>query len=69
IRPIADAHGATLAQLAINWTIHRPGITAALVGARNARQAAENAKAAEFKLTKEQTSQINALLEDVRLEV
>jgi len=62
IRPIADAHGATLAQLAISWTIHRPGVTAALVGARNPKQAAENAKAADLRLSQEQTSRIDELL-------
>ncbi len=63
LRPIADAHDATLAQLVINWTIHRPGITAALVGARNAQQAKENADAAGFELTTAETSTINEILE------
>ena len=62
IRPIADAHNATLGQLAISWTINRPGITAALVGARNSAQAAENAHAADIQLTAEQTSRIDELL-------
>ncbi len=34
IRPIAEAHSASLAQIVINWTVHEPGITAALVGAQ-----------------------------------
>jgi len=54
IRPIAAAHGATLAQVAVNWVIHRPGVTAALVGARNPAQARENAGAASFRLTEEE---------------
>jgi len=36
----------TLAQLAIAWAIARLGVTHALVGARDAAQAAENAAAA-----------------------
>jgi len=64
IRPIADAHNATPAQLAINWTIHRAGVTAALVGARNPKQARENATAAAFELSEEETRQINELLEE-----
>jgi aryl-alcohol dehydrogenase-like predicted oxidoreductase len=68
IAPIARAHQATLAQLVISWTINRPGITAALVGARNARQAEENVKGAELTLTAEETGQINALLAEVKLE-
>lgn len=63
LHPIADAHSATLAQLVINWTINQPGITAALVGARNAAQAKENAHAASFELTADETSAINEILE------
>ena len=69
IRPIAEAHDATSAQLAINWTIHRPGIAAALVGARNVRQVKENVGAVNFKLTEEETTQINGLLDALRLDV
>jgi aryl-alcohol dehydrogenase-like predicted oxidoreductase len=69
IRPVAEAHDATLAQLAINWTIHRPGITCALVGARNPEQARENAAAADFKLTDEETRKINDLLDGLKLEL
>ncbi len=67
IRPIAESHGATLAQLVINWTIHRPGVTVALVGARNADQVAENAKAADFTLSEDETRRIDTLLDDLDL--
>lgn len=67
IRPIAEEKGATLAQLVINWTIHRPAVVAALVGARNPEQVAENAKALEFTLSAEETERINTLLEEVEL--
>ena len=50
VRPIAERHGVNFAQLAINWTILEPGITAALVGARNPAQAIENARAMSFRL-------------------
>jgi aryl-alcohol dehydrogenase-like predicted oxidoreductase len=69
IRPIAETHGASLAQLVINWTIHRPGVTAALVGVRNPQQAEENARAAAFRLTAEETSEINARLNALELEL
>lgn len=65
IKPIADDHGATLAQLVINWTIQRSGITAALVGARNAHQAEENAKSLSFTLSKKEIDLINSELEKV----
>lgn len=60
IRPIADRHGATLAQLVINWTIHQPGITCALVGARNEQQVTDNVKALDLTLSAEELEQITA---------
>ena len=62
IQPIADKHKATLSQVIINCTIHRPGITAALVGARNADQAIENARAATLPLSEKERQQIAAAL-------
>ena len=57
-----------MGQLVINWTMHRPGITCALVGVRNAPQAEENAGAAAFALTADETAEINERLEELRLE-
>ena len=68
LRPMADAKGCTLAQLVIAWTIAQPGITAALVGARNARQAEENAGAANVKLSAEELAEIRRLAEAVQIE-
>lgn len=69
IRPMAEAHGASLAQLVVNWTIHRPGITVALVGARNPAQAVENAAAADLQLTDEQIRQIDDRLGGLKLDL
>ncbi len=60
VRPIAESHGASLAQVVINWTIQEPGITAALVGARNADQAEHNAGALDFTLTPDERAAIRA---------
>jgi len=62
IRPIAEGHRVTLAQLAINWTISQPGITSAIVGARNPRQVAENVGGAGWRLTDEELATIRAEL-------
>lgn len=48
--PVAEKHGITLAQLFTAWVTHQPGITTALVGARNAGQARENAVAGAVSL-------------------
>ena len=58
VRPIAEKHGVSLAQMVINWTIQVPGITAAIVGARNAEQAEHNAKALSFRLSPEECAEI-----------
>jgi aryl-alcohol dehydrogenase-like predicted oxidoreductase len=62
LKPIASKHKTTLGNIVLNWTIHQPGITAALVGARDAEQAAENAKAAEIKLDADDLKKIDSLL-------
>ncbi len=51
IKPLAEEKNATIGQLVIRWTIEQPGITIALVGARNAEQAIQNARATEIKLS------------------
>lgn len=65
IQPIADGHNATLGQVAVNWVISQPGITTALVGARNETQVAENVKAADFRLTPEELSAIRTWVEEL----
>lgn len=65
VKPIADAHKASYAQLIINWTVHEPGITAAIVGARNAEQARHNAQALNFTLTSDERQKIRRSFDDV----
>jgi len=67
IRPLANDKNATLAQLVIRWTLEQPGITIALVGARNANQAIQNAKALSLKLSKEEISFITEELNKLQL--
>jgi aryl-alcohol dehydrogenase-like predicted oxidoreductase len=53
IKPIAQKYNASLSQLVLNWTMHRPGITCVLAGARDEHQVADNVKALDFKLEQE----------------
>ncbi len=62
LRRIAALSGHTVAQLVINWTIHRPGITAALCGAKRPEQLRETAAAAGWTLTGEQLAAIDEAL-------
>jgi aryl-alcohol dehydrogenase-like predicted oxidoreductase len=54
LREISAEHDQTPAQIAINWAISRDGITTALVGAKNEKQARENAEAADFELSNQE---------------
>jgi len=69
IKPIAEEHDATLAQLTIQWTLQQPGITIALVGARNVEQATENAAAADIELSDDEIQHINNKLDELELEL
>jgi aryl-alcohol dehydrogenase-like predicted oxidoreductase len=51
IAPLAEAHGATKAQIIIAWTLQQPGITFSLCGARDAAQAMENADSGKIRLS------------------
>lgn len=65
IKPIANAKGVTLAQLALKWTLERPGITIALAGARNETQSVQNAAATTFDLNPDELDSINRELEKI----
>jgi aryl-alcohol dehydrogenase-like predicted oxidoreductase len=51
----------------IRWTIEQPGITIALVGARNAAQAVENAKAGDINLSSDELAFISGELKALKL--
>lgn len=62
LRPIAEECGRSVAQLVINWTIHQPGITAALCGAKRPDQIRENAGGGGWQLTASQAAAVEAAL-------
>lgn len=63
LRPMAEAKGCTLGQLVLRWTMDRPGITTLLVGARNAEQALQNARAVDVRLDDGEKKQIDAAVD------
>jgi aryl-alcohol dehydrogenase-like predicted oxidoreductase len=69
IKPLADGHKATLGQLVTAWTIAQPGITVALVGARNGKQAAENAGAMDLNLSDNEVAMISDQLSKLDLDM
>ncbi|SKB92709.1 Predicted oxidoreductase [Parapedobacter luteus] len=67
IKPIADSKGISLGQLVLLWTLEQPGITIALVGARNTEQAIQNAKTTATSLSAEEVATITAELAQLEL--
>ena len=50
LRPIAEAAGLTMSQLAVAWTLQNPAVSAAIIGATRPEHVHENVKAAGVKL-------------------
>jgi aryl-alcohol dehydrogenase-like predicted oxidoreductase len=50
MREIAGARGASVAQIALAWLLHQPGVTSVIVGARKPEQLADNIGAASIAL-------------------
>jgi aryl-alcohol dehydrogenase-like predicted oxidoreductase len=62
LRAAAALSGHTVAQLVINWTIHQPGITVALCGAKRPWQIQETAGAMTWTRTDEQQALVAAAI-------
>ncbi len=57
---IGEAHGRTPGEVAIAWTLRLPVVTAAIVGARNAKQVTGIIGAMDFRLSADEIEQIEA---------
>ncbi|MGB9871544.1 MAG: aldo/keto reductase, partial [Anaerolineae bacterium] len=62
LKAIAARYGRTVSQLAIAWTLRRPEVTAAIVGARRPEQIEQTAPAADWTLPPEVLTEIDDLL-------
>jgi len=62
LRQIAADCNQSVAAVVINWTIHQPGITAALCGAKRPWQLEESAAAMTWQLTESQLQTINTAI-------
>jgi aryl-alcohol dehydrogenase-like predicted oxidoreductase len=62
MRGVAERIGCTLAQLALAWNLHQPGVTATLAGSRNPAHVRQNAEAAAVGLTDPQLAELDALI-------
>jgi aryl-alcohol dehydrogenase-like predicted oxidoreductase len=64
LRPIADAAGFSLVELALAWVLRRPEVASAIVGASRPEQVHANAKAAGIELSPDTLAAIDEALGD-----
>ncbi len=62
LRPVAEELNATVAQVAIAWVLHQPGVAAAIAGSRSETHTRENAGAARLSLSPEILARLEALI-------
>ncbi len=62
LQEIASECGQTVAQVVVNWTIHQPGITVALCGAKHPWQLEETAAAMKWQLTPAQLQTVDTAI-------
>lgn len=58
---VAQEAGKTPAQVALNWVLNRPGVTAPIIGARTLQQFEDNLGAIGWALSAEQMERLNAV--------
>ena len=59
MRPIAQAHGVSVAQIALAWLLHQPQVTSVIVGAKRPEQLADNMAATDVVLNATELQQLN----------
>jgi aryl-alcohol dehydrogenase-like predicted oxidoreductase len=59
MRPIAQAHGVSVAQVALGWLLHQPQVTSVIVGAKRPEQLADNIGATAVALTAQELASID----------
>ncbi len=59
MRPIAQAKGVSVAQIALAWLLHQPQVTSVIVGAKRPEQLADNLAAADVRLSTDELAQLD----------
>ncbi|MFC2145903.1 aldo/keto reductase [Acidobacteriota bacterium] len=69
LRPIAERNKKTLAQLALAWTLRRPEVTSAIVGARRPSQIEQTAPAGDWVLSDLDKIQLDKILDNHHIQL
>ncbi|GAB4022304.1 aldo/keto reductase [Spirosoma koreense] len=59
MQTVAEAHGVSVARVALAWVLAKPAITSVIIGAKNTDQLLDNIKAVEVSLTTEQLDKLD----------
>jgi aryl-alcohol dehydrogenase-like predicted oxidoreductase len=59
MRPIAAAHGVSVARVGLAWVLRQRAITSVIIGAKNQDQLADNLAASELQLTDDELATLN----------
>ncbi len=62
ISPIANTKGCTVAQFALAWVMHQPGVTAPIIGPRTMEQLEDNLGALDVEITDEDRAAVDSLI-------
>ena len=59
MRPIAEARGVSVAQIALAWLLHQPQFTSVIIGAKRPEQLADNLAATDVRLNAEELHKLD----------
>jgi aryl-alcohol dehydrogenase-like predicted oxidoreductase len=59
MRPIAQAHGVSVAQVALAWLLQQPRVTSIIVGAKRPEQLTDNLAATKLRLSTEEMAKLD----------
>jgi aryl-alcohol dehydrogenase-like predicted oxidoreductase len=65
LQPVADRAGCSMAQFALGWVLAQPGITSAIVGARNPAQLTETVAAGDLTIDPALLAEADLILKEV----
>jgi aryl-alcohol dehydrogenase-like predicted oxidoreductase len=59
MRPIAEQHQVSVAQVALGWLLHQAAVTTVIIGAKNVQQLQDNIASTKLQLTEDDLSTLN----------
>ena len=62
LRELGEDWGATIAQLAVAWVVHQPGVSVAIAGSTNPEHIRSNGEAGDLDLSAEQLDELDSIV-------